>query len=369
MADNEQIQSLLALCGASNALQENVRRTLRSLSVSPAPHEYELTPGIQTSIMNWIMDYLYGNEEFPYPYAPSVARSLENTLEEKSNNEARDEKLVKRIQSSGLYVKDQRPKKSSDGEDVHWSVFPRFYVVPKGYPTNNIEEKFAKLVGWQIVCFQQRAYTLGASYARRLNAVSEDWLLPEYIHTSSSYWSNGSLYMNECEVMLQQATDHCTSIIEEYLLKFVHDANAFTDNVSDKVHTGHNILEDYKSMQVNNAVCSTYGFARSMTNEYTYELKRLESSMLLPDDAAYMKVRQISISNSKRCAKIDWAPAFNWLGAVLPTSLSMFVGFDAAKTRTIQRAANNPAGTGTPPPFDQVFFGRHKVFDLSAALG
>lgn len=366
MVDNAHIAILLASQGASDALRDNVRRTLRSLSVGPRLDEYEMTHAIQASVVNWVIDNFYGNEEFPYSYAPSIARSLEKTVEEQLSNELYDNKLVQHIQSQGSYVKSHFPQKSVDGEDVHWSVFPRFYVVPKGYPVNNIEEMFAKLVGWQMVGFQQGAHTLGASYAERLNAVSNDWLLPEYTDADFNYWSNRTLYMNDCDVVLQQAEGHCISIAEEYLIKFMHEANAFTDNVHDRICAGRNLLEDYRNMQIHNAVCNVYGFARAVKKSSADELQYMKSIMLTPGDDVNTRVRQINMLNSKRCGKIDWSPAFNWLGVVLSASLSMFIGCNAAEARQIQQAASDPSSTGTPPPFNHVFFGKHKVFDLSA---
>jgi hypothetical protein len=248
---------------------------------------------------------------------------------------------------------------------VHWSVFPRFYVVPKGYPVNDIEEKFAKLVGWQMVCFQQRAHTLGASYAKQLNAASGDWLLPDCTDADINYWSNRTRYMSNCDVVIQQAEDHCISIAEEYLLKFMHEANAFTNNVHGRLRAGRDLLEDYKNMQIHNAVCNVYGFARVVQKRSADELQHMKSVMLSPGDDSNTRAQQIIRSNSKRCGEIDWAPAFNWLGIVLSASLSIFMGCNTARARQIQQDASDPLSTGTPPSFNHVFFGRHKVFDLS----
>lgn len=211
--DNESNRSVFASHGVSESLDTNVSAIIRSFPVKPAPEDYDLTPVIKTSIVKWVTDHFYGNKDFPYLYAPSIARLHELTVEEKVRNEVFDKKLLANIQSSGRFVNIQKPSRSISGEDVNWSVFPRFFAVPNGYPVNNIEERFAKLVGWQLACFQQRATRLNLSYIRRLNMTSGEWLFPEHISVDLNSWDDRSLYMNDCYEVLQQAEDLCESII------------------------------------------------------------------------------------------------------------------------------------------------------------
>lgn len=361
-ADNEATKSLFASHGAGKSLQANVNRLMRSFPVSSPPGAYELTPGIQYEIVKWTMDYFYGNEEFPYPYVPNIARPLERTVEEKITNEVYDDKLVERIQSSGRYVDIQRPKRDCNGKDVNWSVFPRFNVVPLGYPINTVEERFAKLVGWQLACFQQRTTTLNTFYINRLNAVSGDWLLPEHINVDLSSWEDRSFYMNNCYLAIQQAEHRCESIIEDYVIRFVREANVFVDNVQRNVNGSENLFEDYKNMQLDNVVCSAYGFMRKLSGKFGDDFQHLKSGMLLAGNTASANLLQATLENRKRCASIDWANALSWFGIVLSKSLSMFMGCDKTKEHKIKRAANDPGGTGSPPPFNHVFFGKHKVF-------
>jgi hypothetical protein len=364
--DNESIRSVFASHGVSKSLQADVNRIIRSFPVKPTPENYDLTPFIKTLIVKWVLDYFYGSKDFPYLYAPNIARSLECTAEEKAINKVYDEKLVAHIQSSGCFANIQKPSKSVSGEGVNWSVFPRFYIVPNGYPTNNIEEKFARLVGWQLACFQQRATTLNFFYAKRLNEVSGEWFFPEYINVGLNSWNDRSLYMNDCYAMLQQAEDLCESIIEEYLLKFAREANVFVNNVQNNICETDDLFEDYKNMQINNAICNTYGLLRKISTESAKEFQHLKSSMLLAGDTASASLLQAAFNNKKRCIEIDWKNAFNWLGIPISQSLSISTGCGATKGQQIGRAANDPGSTRTLPPFSHMFFGKHKVHDFTA---
>jgi hypothetical protein len=298
-------------------------------------------------------------------FRTNVARLLEVTVEEKFTNNIYDERLFANIQSAGRFVKIQRSKKSVNGDSVNWSVFPRFYVVPNGYPINNIEERFAKLVGWQLTCFQQRVSTMNNLYIKRLNATSGEWFFPEHTDVDLSSWDDRSSYMNDCYVVLEQAENHCEALIEEYLLEFARNVNIFVSNVQNNINEATDLFEDYKNMQINNAICNTYGFLRKLGTISAEKYQHLKSSMLIAGNTAIANLLQASLENNRRCAKIDWTNAFSWLGIPLPISLSMFMGCDVTSEQQIKRAANNPASTGTPPAFNHVFFGKHKLFDFT----
>jgi hypothetical protein len=171
--------------------------------------------------------------------------------------------------------------------------------------------------------------------------------------------------MSECYVALQQAEAHCESIIEEYIVEFARNVNIFVNNVHNNINEATDLFEDYKNMQINNAICNTYGFLRKLGTTSADKYQHLKSSMLLAGNTAIANLLQASVENNKRCAKIDWANAFNWLGIPLSISLSMFMGCDVTSEQQIKRAANNPASMGTPPIFNHVFFGKHKLFDFT----
>lgn len=366
--DNEATGSLFASHGASKSLQANVNRILRSFPAnSGVLRDYEMTPAIQTEIVKWVMDYFYGESDFPYPYAPNIARLLESTVKKQITNEVYDEKIVQQIQSASRFVKTQRPSRCTSGEEMNWSIFPRFYIVPLGYPINNIEERFAKLVGWQLASFQQRTTTLNTFYVKRLNTISGDWMIPEHVNVDLNSWDERSLYMNDCYEVMQRAEGRCESVIEEYVVRFVREANVFVDNVQNNVGQSGELFEDYKNMQLNNLICCTYGYMRKLSTEFAAEFHHLKSSMLLAGDTAGVNLLQSSLENKKRCENIEWADALNWLGITLSKSMLMFMGCDKTKEQKIKRLANDPASTGTPPPFNHVFFGRHKVFDFATA--
>jgi hypothetical protein len=196
--------------------------------------------------------------------------------------------------------------------------------------------------------------------------VSGEWLFPDYINVNLNSWDKRLFYMNDCYEVLQQAEDLCESIIEEYLVKFVREANVFVNDVQNNICEAEDLFEDYKNMQINNAVCRTYGLLRELSTKSANDYQHLKSIMLLAGDTAVENLPQATFENRKRCIEIDWTDAFDWLGIPVSQSLSMFMVHDATKEQQIKRAANDPRGTGIPPQFDHVFFGKHKVLDFAA---
>ena len=150
--------------------------------------------------------------------------------------------------------------------------------------------------------------TLSESYATYLNAARNKWRFPNPSNIDLNDLKVRAAYLNYCDLAIQNAKKDSTCVVDKYLFDFAKEAKFFMNGVHKFIHTSNSLFEDYKSLQISNAISLTYNMINELSD--TYQSKLDSFKINLSDQTANLQGQLAYNNNNKHCAEINWIRAF-----------------------------------------------------------